>query len=197
VGLIMLCRPLTALLFQRGEFTAEMTTRTADVVAAYAVGMCAYFALHLLTRAFYSLGRQGTPALVGGCMVVVNLALNLALVWPLQEAGLAAATSVSAALQVLVLLVLLRRRVELTGFGEMARGAGKTVVATACMTAAVWGVLALTGPGQGLVMKAVRVLVPAAVGAGVFTGVAALLGSAELKALYRSVRRRKPSGTAG
>ncbi len=66
-------------------------------------------------------------------MVRVNLALNLALVWPLQEAGLAAATSASAVLQALLLLVLLRRHVALTGFGEVARGAGKTVLATACM----------------------------------------------------------------
>ncbi len=198
VGLILLCRPLTALLFERGEFTAEMTTRTANVIAAYAVGMCAYFALHLLTRAFYSLGRQGTPALVGGCMVGVNLALNLALVWPLREAGLAAATSVSAALQAGVLLVLLRRHVPLKGFAQVVRGAGKTLMATTCMGAAVWGLLALLGPGGGLALKAARVLVPTAAGAAVFAGVAAALGSAELKVLYRSVRRRRrPAETSG
>ncbi len=61
----------------------------------------------------------------------------------------------------------------------------------------MWGVLALIGPGPGLALKAARVLAPAAVGAGVFTGVAAVLGSTELKALYRSVRRRrKPAETS-
>ncbi len=191
VGLILLCRPLTGLLFERGEFTAQMTARTANVVAAYSVGMCAYFCLHLLTRAFYSMGRQGTPALVGGSMVAVNLALNLALVWPLQEAGLAAATSVSAALQVGVLLVLLRRHAPLRGFGRLVVGGGKTLLATACMAAAVWGLLALLGHGGGLALKTARVLVPTAAGAAVFAGVAAALGSAELKLLYRSVRRGK------
>jgi len=197
----MLCRPLTALLFERGEFTAQMTARTARVVGAYSVGMCAYFALHLLTRAFYSLGRQGTPARVAAAMVAVNLTLNLALVWPLREAGLAAATSLSAMLQVAVLLALLRRHVSLTGFRQMARGAVKTAAATACMAAAVWWVSAALGPGGGLAMKGLRVLLPAAAGAGVFFGVAAALGSQEMKAIRDSLRRRgkaaEPAEAAG
>jgi putative peptidoglycan lipid II flippase len=198
VGLILLSRPLTALVFERGEFTALMTARTADVIAAYSVGMWAYFSLHMLTRAFYSLGRQGTPAVVGGVMVAVNLVLNLALVWPLREAGLAAATSVSAMLQVVLLLLLLSRHVPLTGFGELARGTARTAGATACMAAAAWAVLAALGPAGGLALKTARVLLPAAAGAAVYAGAAAALGSREMRAIWASLRpKRTAAGKAG
>jgi len=189
VGLAMLGRPIAALLFERGEFTARMTARTARVLTAYSVGMWAYFALHLLARAFYSLGRQSTPARVAAAMVAVNLALNLALVWPLREAGLAAATSLSAMLQVVCLVLLLRRHVALPGLGRLAEGVVKTSAATLCMAGAVWGTLAVVPPGEGLGERMARGLLPAATGAAIFIAAAAALRSPELALLWRSLRR--------
>jgi len=189
VGLLMLARPITALLFERGEFTAQMTARTAGVLVAYSVGIWAYFALHLLARAFYSLGRQATPARVAGAMVAVNLALNLALVWPLREAGLAAATSLSAMLQVVCLVVLLRRCTPLTGFSQLARGVLKTLAATGCMAGTVWGMLAVVPEGEELGARAIRGLLPAAVRAVVFILAAAALASPELKLLWGALKR--------
>lgn len=189
-GLILLRYPVVRLLFERGAFTPRMTARTARVVAAYSVGVWAYCALHLLTRAFYSLGRPSTPAKVAGAMVVLNLALNLSLVWPLREVGLAAATAVCAALQVVLLIVLLHRRVPLAGLSALARNVGKTALATVGMSAVVWYVSqVLSAAGDaGLAWRFLRALVPAGVGVAVFAGFAALLRSPEPGRLWRALR---------
>ncbi|MCK4282703.1 MAG: murein biosynthesis integral membrane protein MurJ, partial [Candidatus Brocadiae bacterium] len=105
VGLILLRYPAVELLFQHGNFalTPGSTARTAAALCAYSTGIWAYCSLHVLTRAFYSLKRPATPAKVAACMVGLNLVLNLTLVWHLREAGLAAATAITATLQVAVL----------------------------------------------------------------------------------------------
>jgi putative peptidoglycan lipid II flippase len=194
VGLILLRRPVIELLFQRGAFTAEMTARTARVLTAYAVAIWAYCALHLLTRAFYSLGRHGTAARVAASMVGVNLLLNLALVWPLREAGLAAATALSATIQAGVLLVLLHRIVPLTGLARLGGSLLRMLAATGCMAGAVLLVLWALPAGDGLAWRFVRALVPAAGGACAYLGVAAVLGSPELSMLLAAMRGRQERG---
>jgi putative peptidoglycan lipid II flippase len=98
-GLILLAEPAARLLFERGEFTASDTARTARVIAAYAVGVWAFCGLPIVLRGYYALGDRRTPLRIGGAVVAVNLVLNLALIWPLAEVGLALAASLSAALQ--------------------------------------------------------------------------------------------------
>jgi len=183
VGLILMRRPVVELLFERGAFTAQMTARTAAVTLAYSTAVWAYCALHVLSRAFYALGRPGTPAAVAGVAVLANVALNLTLVWPLAEAGLATATAVTAVLQVVVLWWMLRRSDRLRHVGGLAGTVGKTLAATACLGAACAAAMALTPAGMGLGMKLLRVAAPAGAGAIAYVGAAALLRIEELRAV--------------
>jgi len=187
VGLIVLRRPIIELIFQRGEFTARTTARTAACLLAYSVAIWAYCGQHVLTRAFYSIGQPATPARLAAAAVVLNLVLNLLLVWPLREAGLAAGTAVSATVQALILCRLLHRRVPLTGLAALLRTIWKTAVATILMAgAAGWTLHALPDAADaGIGLKLLRVLLPAAAGALVFGGTAALLRTAELRFLLR------------
>jgi putative peptidoglycan lipid II flippase len=194
VGLILLRRPVIELLFQRGAFTAEMTARTAAVTMAYSTGIWAYCALHVLSRAFYALSRPGTPAAVSAAAVAVNIVLNLTLMWPLAETGLAAATAVTAVLQVAVLCWLLRRAGMMARPGRLVSTVGKTLAATACMGAACVGTMALLPHGPGLAAKLLRATVPAGIGGMVYIGAAALLRIDELRAVVnRLTRRRAPT----
>jgi putative peptidoglycan lipid II flippase len=178
VGLVLVCRPLVELIFERGAFTAEMSARTANALAAYATGVWAYCALHVVARAFYSVQKPGTPAKVAASCVVLNLALNLSLVWYLGETGLACATAICAAVQTAVLMVLLSRCVPLHGMQALTRRLLPAIVATICMGIACRGVLAswyLPPDGGATWLRAARLL--AAVGAG---GVAYAVGAAAL-----------------
>ena len=189
-GLIVLRRPIIALLFQRGAFTAPMAERTAHVLVFYSLGIWAYCALHVLTRAFYGLGCPAVPAKVAAAAVGLNLALNLTLVWPLGAAGLAASTAACAALQVAALTLLLSRRVPLTGIGRLVGATWRTVLAGAVAVGAAWLALQLTpAASRELGVKLVRALAPAAAGGMGYVLAAAALGTEELSLLLSALRR--------
>ena len=108
VGLVFVAKPLVATLYQRGQFDAGDTARVAGVLVFYSLGLPAYFAQHVIVRTYYSMKDSTTPARVAIVMVGVNLGLNLALVAPLEERGLALATALCAGIQVIWLSVKLR-----------------------------------------------------------------------------------------
>jgi putative peptidoglycan lipid II flippase len=112
VGLIVVRDPLVRLLFERGEFDATSTTRVASILIGYASAVWAYSMTHVITRAFYAMKDAKTPLRVAVVMVILNLALNLTLVWWLGAAGLAWSTAICAAIQSALLVKLLGRRVD-------------------------------------------------------------------------------------
>src|SRR5215218_3392387 len=64
VGLVAFAEPITGLLYERGNFTAEDTDLVASILAAYSVGLLVYSAYFLLVRAFYSRQNTKIPALL-------------------------------------------------------------------------------------------------------------------------------------
>lgn len=134
-GLILVARPLIAVLFEHGRFTPEDTRQTAWTMSFYTVGLCGFFVQQILVRAFYSTKDSWMPALTAAGSVVVNVVLNLTLIWPLGTGGLALATSVCSYLQVVILLIVLKRRHP----AEMTDGLMNTIwqtAAAACFMAA-------------------------------------------------------------
>ena len=116
VGLILVRKDLTFIMYSGGRsaFSHDGAARAALVLLGYAPGVWAYSLNHVLTRAFYASGDMRTPMRVGLWMVLVNLMLNLTLIWPLHEAGLALSTSLSAVLQLCILSRLLKSILQRT-----------------------------------------------------------------------------------
>lgn len=126
-GLFLFARPVVALLFERGSFTAQSTEMTAGCLACYALGL-----------PFYALREIGVNALSASCeqkrilknttiSVVCNVALNLALFRPLGYIGLALATSMAGAVAAALMLLDMRRldmrlaeRAQLPELGKIA-----------------------------------------------------------------------------
>ncbi len=144
VGLIVVARLLVAALYQHKAFDADDTARVAGVLVFYSLGLAAYFTQHVVVRTYYALQDSRTPAKVAMRMVLLNLAMNLALVFPLQERGLALATAVCAVIQVCWLLVKLPGLTPTIAWASIATCAGKTLAATAVM-ACVLGLLLTPG----------------------------------------------------
>ena len=137
------------------------------MIACYAAGVWANCAWPVVVRGFYALNDYGTPVRVGAWMVGLNLVLNLTLIWPLAEAGLAISTTVAAAVQVVRaggdFLAPAGRR--WTG-AHLAATAARTILATLVMA-----VVGLSGArampdGDRLSKPVVRVGVPLAAGHG-------------------------------
>ncbi len=103
VGLALLAEPLARLVLAHGVFNESDVLRTAATTRAYAAGIAAYCALPLVLRGFYAVGDARRPLKAGGLALAINTLVDLALAWPLGEAGLAWATAASSLVQVLLL----------------------------------------------------------------------------------------------
>jgi putative peptidoglycan lipid II flippase len=187
VGLIMLAEPLARLLFERGEFTPDDTARTARMIATYATAVWAYCALPILIRGYYAMGDRMTPVRIGLMAMGLNLALNLVLIWPLAEAGLAVATAVSAIIQAALLAVLFSLRKSPLDWHILGGTTARTVLSTALMAAAGYTVLSLIRPTDGLLNELARVFLPVTASVAVFLAAHRVLRGRELGILASGV----------
>jgi putative peptidoglycan lipid II flippase len=189
VGLILLARPLTDLLFEHGQFTADDSARAATMVACYALSVWAYCAVPVLIRGFYALGDSRTPMRVGLALVGLNFLLDLALIWPWAEVGLALSTAFAAAVQLLALLAIFARRMAPLGGKTLRATLFRTLAATALMSAACLMALHLMPAAPGWRFELLRVFVPLVSGALVYAAAYHLLGGRELKMLWTGIEK--------
>lgn len=81
---IVLRHPLIALLFQRGNFTAQSTQLVSAVFLGFAPSLVGLSLLELMARSMFAMDRRRLPLLVAAIPVTVNMALSTALriFWP-------------------------------------------------------------------------------------------------------------------
>ncbi len=155
-GLILLRVPITRLIYERGTFSLEDSQRVAAAMVGYSAAVWAYSMMHVLTRAFYAMKDARTPLRISLWMVALNVALNLALIWPMGVAGLAWSSGICAMLQVVLLLKAVRKYITDPIDAETWRGLRTTIWLTLAMTAALlpatllWDATAISGTESAL-----------------------------------------------
>lgn len=110
IGLMVLAGPLLCTLFFRGAFTVTDVLMTERSLLAFAIGVPAFMAVKVLTSSYYARQDMQTPMRIAIIAVLVNVFLNFLLIIPLQHAGLALATTIASYVNVVLLLLLLKRR---------------------------------------------------------------------------------------
>lgn len=168
VGLAVLREPVVRLAFERGAFDAAATEATAWALLFFCVGVAVFSLRELANRAFFALQDTTGPMVIGAVSVGINIVLNLALVGPLKQGGLALATSLAGVFGVAALLWGLRRRVGAIGGKAIWASLWRVMVASGVMGACVWAAYAWlerSAPGAGAAAQAVRL--GGAVGVGV------------------------------
>jgi putative peptidoglycan lipid II flippase len=193
VGLVLLAEPLTTLLFQRGAFDVSDTTRTAEMIAAYGIGVWAYCGLLIVHRVYYAVGDRLTPLRVGLIAVVVNLGLNFALIQPFGGRGLALATSFTAMLQILTVVALLQSRVGRLDWQALLSCVLRVGLASVCMAATCLATLSLIGNEAQRGERLMRVALPVVASIVVYALAARLLGIREVGVLIRGDRNSPTS----
>lgn len=133
VALILLREPIIGVLFQRGRFTWLDTQGTADALLYYTVGLWAFSGLKVVTQAFFSLKDTKTPVWISMGAVVVNFVAGILLMGPMAQGGLALATSLAAAFNVLVLFLILVRRLGGFPTSDLASSLARILVASLLM----------------------------------------------------------------
>lgn len=190
VGIVLVAKPLIRALFEHGSFRSADTSVVVWTLSFYAVGLTGYFLQQLAARALYSLQDSWTPALSAIGAVLVNVVLNLTLIWPLGTGGLAAATAICSYLQVVVLVTVLRRRLGRSILDGLGVDVVKAFSATAVMV--LTGVIILIlmkdmQPGRLSEVIKLAVVVPTA--AAVYALAAKLLRMEMLALLTRGAPR--------
>ena len=109
VGLLLLAGPMIATLFQSSVFTTNDVLMAQKSLWAYGMGLLPFMLIKVLAPGFYSRQDTKTPVRIAVIAMVSNMVLNIILVFPLQHAGLALATSLSAALNAFLLYRGLRK----------------------------------------------------------------------------------------
>ena len=115
-ALTLLAEPILVTLFYYGDVMTmrDMTMATLSL-RAYAVGLIAFMLIKVLAPGFFARQDMRTPVRIGIIAMATNMVLNLLFVvplhfyWQIGHVGLAAATSVSAFLNALLLFIFLRK----------------------------------------------------------------------------------------
>jgi putative peptidoglycan lipid II flippase len=161
LGLIVLGRPIVALIFEHGRFTDFDTIQTANALAAYSIGLAGYAAVKVLSPAFYALDDARTPMLISVGSVVVNYAMNSLLVERFGHVGLAFSTSTVALINFVLLVLLMRRKLGRLEGRRLGRTFLKICLASAAMAAVAWLVTAQTSshlPLSGFALHLIQVV---------------------------------------
>lgn len=150
VGLIILRHPLIQILFQRGNFDADATSRTALAFLGYSPGLPAAALDQTFIFAFYAMKNTLTPVLVGVLGVGVYLVVALSLISPLSFFGLALATSAQIVAHTIVMFVLLWRAIG--GFSGLKLGqvALRSLVASGVMGGVCLTLASYWSPSPGI-----------------------------------------------
>lgn len=163
------------------SFSADGIETAERVLVAYAAGVWAYSLNHVLARAFFAQGDTTTPTRVAASMVLLNVGLNLALIWSLGAAGLAWSTAACAAIQALLLAMLLRRRVAAPWVARPdVMAVLRIAAASMAMFVAVLLVSRWLGTRESWTQQVVGLSVLVAVGGGVYLGAAVTLRCPEM-----------------
>jgi len=124
-------------LFERGAFTAADTVATADALIAFAAGLPAFVAIKVFQPSFYAREDTRTPTIQGGISVAVNVVASLALFPFIGHVGIAAATSLAAWVNALMLVIELHRRGHFKTDALLVRRLALLAVASLVMGAAL------------------------------------------------------------
>lgn len=185
VGMTLLAEPIARLMLERGEVTAHDALRTARMISVYGAGSWAYCAIPVIVRGFFAVDNRRTPLVLGMAIVLIDFATNVSLVWPLAEVGLAVGTTLTAILQLAVLVTLFAKYHTPLGWNELGGTLARSLAGCVFMGALVLVVLSRLPDSAGTMHQAVRMCVPAALGAAVYLGFNLLLGGQELRLLAR------------
>jgi putative peptidoglycan lipid II flippase len=186
VGLVVLSVPITRVLFERGRFSAADTTATAVALVWYALGLVGFAGARIAAQAFYAVAEPATAVKLGVLSIVANLVAAVVLMGPLGHAGLAAASSFGAYVNLLGLLWAARRRFGPLGGRALLRSLVRTTIA--CIPLLIWCLLSLQLADRMSLHSTTRLAgwlaVTIGIGAVVFWVTSALLRSDERLALW-------------
>lgn len=124
---------IVKVLFEEGSFNSHDTYLTSTALFFYSIGILAYGLKELLAKSFYSLQDTKTPVRNATISVVINIVFSIILVNTMGIGGLALASSISATVTTMLLLISLRKKIGKIGFSYILKTFIKGAIASIVM----------------------------------------------------------------
>lgn len=192
VGLVVLREPILGMLFERGAFDQESTRLTAQALLAYGLGLTAFSTIKVAAPVFYALKDTRTPVRIAILCMLSNIVLNLALMIPLQHAGLALATTLAAFLNAGLLLHHLHLKTGYRPGKKVGILLLKTVLASGIMLLfLVWSRQTFWNATDTTLWMVLTLLPIILAGILVFALTTWIVGMEEPRALLRAIKRKR------
>jgi putative peptidoglycan lipid II flippase len=191
-GLMICTTPIFSLLFMGGNFDYSMATNAANALFYYALGLSFVALTRVLAPAFFALKDTKTPVWTAFIAFLLNVFFSLILMKPLQHGGLALASTLSALVNMLLLLWFLRRKLGTFGGRSILVSGLKSLLASLPMALAVFYICRLTDWSlSGHKLNKMLVLGCAIfVGLFIYAGIARLLRSDEALEMFAMARKK-------
>jgi putative peptidoglycan lipid II flippase len=191
-GLVLLRYPIVSVLFERGEFGPRSGDLVAWALLWYATGLVGHSMVEILARAFYALQDTKTPVFVGVGAMTLNLVFSVTFAalfarsgWA-PHGGLALANSVATALETILLLILIRNRLDGLDGRFMMSGAFQAILATGIMSLGLWFWLSQTIHQPAWIVLGGGL----ALGPGLYAVSTLLMGVSEARGMVSALARR-------
>jgi len=193
VALFVIPGAIIHVLFERGAFTAADTAATAPALAAYAVGLPAFVAIKVLQPAFFAREDTSAPMWYGGISMVVNVVAAFALFFLFGHVGIAAATTLAAWVNALLLLWTLHRRGYFVVDATIRRRMPLLLAGSILMGAALYVADRLLAPwlaDRHLSVQVIGLAILVFIGLLVFGLFVHFTGAADFKRILKAVLKR-------
>jgi len=192
IGMILLRRPIVSLLYEGRQFDAHSTDLVAWALLWYCLGLVGHCVVEIISRAFYALHDTKTPVTVGVGAMSLNLLLSFAFVavfnrlgW-MPHGGLALANTVATFIEAILLLFLMRRRLQGIDESRIVGSTIKFLFAGLAMGVLIWQMDAILPRINLAFSLGLRILC----GVAVYLLVIFLLHSEEITSLFQIFRKR-------
>jgi len=138
VAIVLLREPIISVLFQRGAFSASSAILTAQALLYYTLGLWAFSVIRVIDAAFFALQDRKSPLKAAFVALFVNIAMSVILMYPLKHGGLALATSIASAVNVLMLSVVLWKKIGPFLDRDFYRSLNKVLISSIAMGASIY-----------------------------------------------------------
>ena len=167
-GLILLREPIVSLLYGGNAFTQHSVKLVSWALLWYSVGLVGHCLVEVTSRAFYALHDTKTPVIIGIGTMTGNLLLSILfsavfsnLGW-MPHGGLALANSAATTVESIILLILMKKKINGINGKKIAGTVIKSILASVGMGAAIWLLERLMNPygsGQYVVISIITGLI--------------------------------------
>ena len=153
-GLILLREPIVSLLYKGSAFTTYSVKLVSWALLWYSLGLVGHCLMEVTSRAFYALHDTKTPVIIGVGAMTGNLLLSILFSkifsnfgW-MPHGGLAFANSTATTIESIILLILIKRKINGINGKEITGTVIKSMLASVGMGAVIWLVERLMNPAD-------------------------------------------------